>query len=225
MSWKQFLKIGYPEALSIEESHRDIIFRSHRWLGLRFAYFFYQLRISARLVEISRIFFALSGLYFLSLIIQGNIWLSLLGVFLLYGQNILDYADGVVARATGKTTKLGAALDSITNSFSRAAILVLLGAFSGNIFFVVISIFSAFMLINFRGEVGAKISDGTIFRAVELFYRLILSIQFMLFVLPLLIVLTNILNWPIVIFSSIVVSFYTGLAIFWLLLCLWKKNY
>jgi len=226
MNWKQFLEIAWPEDLAIEESHRDIIFlfRSHRWIGLRLAYLFYLLRISANFVSLNRMFMSLVSFYFLSLAIQGNIWLPFMGVLLLYGQNILDYSDGSVARASGKVTLLGEALDEIVNTFSRGCILVLVGAFTESVFFITISAFSSFILIHFRKYVGTKILDGTIFEAIGLFYRIIFSMQVMLFILPLLIVLSNILNWQIIVFSYIVVGFYAGLAILWLLLCLWKKG-
>lgn len=225
MNWKQFLEIAWPEDLAIEESHRDIIFlfRSHRWIGLRLAYLFYLLRISANFVSLNRMFMSLVSFYFLSLAIQGNIWLPFMGVLLLYGQNILDYSDGSVARASGKVNLLGKVLDDVVDTFSRGCILVLIGAFTESVFVVTISVFSSFILINFRNDAGTKISDGTMFKAVESFYRIILCPQTMLFILPLLIVLNNILNWQIVIFSYIVVGFYAGLAILWLSLCLWKR--
>ena len=225
MNWKKFVEIAWPEDLAIKESHRDIIFvfRSHRWIGLRFAYLFYLLRMSGNSISVNRMFISLVSFYFLSLAIQGNIWLPLMGAFLLYGQNILDYSDGAVARASGKVSELGWALDEIVNTFSRGCILVLIGAFTESVFVVTISAFSSFILIHFRKYAGTKISDGPIFKAIEFFYRFVFSMQVMLFIVPLLIVLSNILNWQIIVFSYIVVGFYAGLAILWLLLCLWKK--
>lgn len=225
MNWKQFLEIAWPENLAIEESHRDIIFlfRSHRWIGLRLAYLFLLWRISANFVSLNRMFMSLVSFYFLSLAIQGNVWLPFTGVLLLYGQNILDYSDGSVARASGKVNLLGKVLDDVVDTFSRGCILVLIGAFTESVFVITISVFSSFILINFRNDAGTKISDSTMFKAVELFYRIILCPQTMLFILPLLIVLNNILNWQIVIFSYIIVGFYAGLAILWLSLCLWKR--
>jgi len=226
MDWKKFLEIAWPEDLATKEFQKDTIFvfRNHRWIGLRFGYLFYLLGIPANFISLSRMFMSLVSFYLLSLAIQGNIWLPLVGVLLLYGQNILDYCDGAVARASGKVNLLGYALDEIVNTFSRPCILVLVGAFTESVFFVVISAFSSFILIDFRRDVETKMLDGTIFRAIGLFYRIIFSMQVMLLILPLLIVLNNILNWQIVIFSYIVVGFYAGLAILWLVLCLLKKG-
>lgn len=224
MKWKQFLIIAYPKDLAVEESHKNIIYRSYRWLGLRFAYLFYHLRISANAISVGRLFISLVSLYFLSLAIQGNIWLPFIGAFLLFGQNILDYADGVVARASGKTSKLGGILDGIVNSFSRGAILVLFGVFTGSVSVIIVSAFSLFILINFRDEVRVKISNVGIFKVLALLYRVSLSIEAMLFILPLLIAFSNLINWSIVLFSYIIVSFYAGLASLWLLLCLGEKQ-
>lgn len=226
MNWEEFLRIAWPEDLAIKKTHGDTIsvYRSHRWIGLRFAYLFYSLGISANSISLGRMFMSVVSFYFLSLALQGDIWLPAMGVLLLYGQYILDYSDGAVARASGRMNLLGEALDEIVNTFSRGCILVLISAFTENAFFVFISAFSSFILIHFRKYVGTEILDDTIFETIGLFYRVVFSMPVMLFILPLLIVLSNILNWEIVIFSYTVAGFYAGLAILWLLLCLWKKG-
>jgi len=225
MNWKQFVEIAWPEERAVEESHRDIIFlfRSHRWAGLRFAYLFYLLRMSANFVSVNRMFISLVSFYFLSLVVRGNIWLPVIGAFLLYGQNILDYSDGAVARASGKVSKLGEVLDDVVDTFSRGCMLILVGAFTESVFVVAISVLSSFILINFRNDAGTEISDGIMFKAIALLYRIVTCPQVILFILPLLIALNNVLNWQIVTFSYIVTGFYTGLAVLWLLLCFWKK--
>ena len=150
--------------------------------------------------------------------------MPLTGAFILYGQNILDYADGVVARAFGKTSPFGKELDEIVNVASRGSILVITASFTGNIFVIVLSTFSAFILINFKEALEKKRIRDTKLKVVKLFYRVILSIQFMLFILPLLIVLNNILNVNLTLFSYIVTLFYTTIATTWLLLCFHKRN-
>lgn len=222
MNWKQFLKVAYPENLAIEESHKDIIFRSHRWIGLRFAYIFYQLGMSGNFISISRMLISLISFYLISLVVKGSVWLPLTGAFLLYGQNILDYSDGAVARASGKASKLGKELEESVNAYSRGVILVLISVFTKNVFVVVATAFSSFILIDFRVGLRNKILHNIKF--VKLFYRIVLSIQFMLFILPLLAVLNNILKWHIVIFSYIVAGFYALLAILWFFLCIWRKD-
>ena len=224
MSWKQFLNAAYPKKMALEESHKHIIFRSHRWMGLRFGYVFYKLGMSANFISICRILMSIISLYFISLAKRGSVWMPLTGAFLLYGQNILDYADGVVARASGKTSPFGKALDEIVNAASRGSILVLTASFTGNIFVIVLSAFSAFILINFREALENEIIRDTKLKVVKPFYRVILSIQFMLFILPLLIVLNNILNLNLILLSYILTLFYTTIAMTWLLLCFRKRN-
>ena len=143
---------------------------------------------------------------------------------MLYGQNILDYSDGAVARASGKTSKLGKALDEIVNVASRGGILVLLGAFTENVFIIAVSTFSAFILINFKNTLGNKIRHTKKIRAINSFYRIVLSIQFILFIIPLLIVLNTILNLNLVTSSYIATTFYVFLAILCLVLSVWGKN-
>ena len=226
MNWEQFLKAAYPEDLRVEDvRERTIIFRWHRWIGLRLAYVFYHLRLSANFISIGRVFISLISFYFIFLTIRGDILLPLIGVFLLYGQNILDYADGAVARASGTVNKLGERLDDIASDVSRFAILVLLAAFTGNIFLVVTSIFVSYLLVVVRNEfIRAKIAYDTEFKGFAIFFRVIFSIQVMLFILPLFIILINILNWQIVMFSYIVTGIYAGLVVFWFSLCVWRKK-
>lgn len=222
MDWKQFFKVAYPESLAIEESHKDIIFRSHRWTGLRLAYIFYRLGMSGNFISISRMSISIISFYLISLAVKGSVWLPLIGVFLLYGQNILDYSDGAVARASGKASKLGKELEESVNVYSRGVILVLISVFTKNVFIVAATAFSSFVLVHFRVGLRNKILHNI--KSVKLFYRIVLSIQFMLFVLPMLIVLNNTLKWHIIIFSYIVAGFYALLAILWLFLCIWRKD-
>ncbi len=70
MKWKQFLKAAHPEEMAIEESSKNIIFRSHRWIGLRSGYVFYQLGMSANFVSIGRMLISIISFYFISLAIN-----------------------------------------------------------------------------------------------------------------------------------------------------------
>lgn len=222
MNWQEFLRLAYPEHLKVEEFGKDIIFKSHRWMGLRFAYLFYILGMSGNFISIMRMLISLVSFYLISLILKDIVLLPLIGSFLLYGQNILDYSDGAVARASGKTSKLGKELEEIVNAYSRAVILILISVFTANVFIVAVTAFSSLVLINFRIELRTKILGNILF--LKLLYKIMLSIQFMLFILPMLIVLTGIWDWQIVILSYIIAGFYILLAIIWVFLCIFKKN-
>jgi len=226
MKWQQFLKLAYPENLRVEDDkERTIIYIWHRWAGLYLGYLVYHIGISANFISIVRIFIAFISLYLISFVIKGEILIPFIGVFLLYSQHILDKVDGVIARARGTASKLGERLDGIGNSFSRCAILILLAAFTGNIAFVIFATLVSYVLVNVRDDfIRTKIAYDTEVKGFAIFFRIVFSIQVMLFILPLLIVLTNIFNWQIVIFSYIITSFYAGLVAFWFLLCLLKKK-
>ena len=220
MNWEKFLKVAYPDDLRIEDiEKRTIIFRCHRQIGLRLGYLFYNLGISANFIGITRIFIALFSFYLISLTMQGEILLPFIGVFLLYGQHILDQTDGVVARASGTVNKLGTILDGIANSFSRYAILILLAAFTGNLSFLLLAILAAHLSGSVRGRfIISKIAYDTEFKGGARLFRAAFSIQVMLFILPILIVLSNFWGWSLVKFSYVVVSFYTVTTFLWFIL-------
>jgi len=225
MKWQIFLKLAYPEDLKKEDNQkRTIIYRWHRWLGLYLGYFVYHLGISANFIGISRIFIAFFSLYLLSFAASGKILIPLIGTFLLYSQHILDKVDGVIARARGTVNKFGEKLDGIGNGFSRFAILVLLAIFTENPIFVIFTILVSYFLVNVRDSfIGAGLAYDTEFKGFPKFFRIIFSIQVMLFILPLLIVLNNVFHWQIAAFSYIIVIFYTIIVAFWFLLSFFKN--
>lgn len=224
MTLEQFLKLAYPNNLREEDiKQRTVIFRWHRRLGIYLAYLFYHLRVSANFISMSRIFVAFVSLGLISLVIRGDILMPLIGVFLLYGQHILDQVDGAVARASGKISKLGAELDGVASSVSRFAIMVLLAVFTGDIPFILFAVFLSYILVIMRDSfIKEKIAYDTEFKGLAIFFRLVFSIQVMLFILPLLIVLTNILGWSIVKFSYIALIFYGAITVIWFILSFYK---
>jgi len=224
MKWKEFLKIAYPQEIAIKESKKDIVFRGNRWIGLRFAYLFYLLKIPARVIEAGRILMAFIALYFLSVAVYGKIYLPLLGVVLLCAQSIFDFSDGVIARATGKMSKFGEILEEVANFFGRLAILVLLAVFTGKIALVVFTVLLSYILVGLRDSfIEAKIAYDTELKGFAIFFRVIFSIQAMLFILPMLIVLNNIFDWDLAKLSYSVISIYTIITLIWFLLCLFKS--
>lgn len=220
MDFSKFLKKAYPEDLKKEDvQKRTIIYRWHRWIGLYLGYLVYHLGISANFIGISRIFIALIALCLISFAARGQILIPFIGVCLLYSQHILDKVDGVIARARGTVNELGAKLDGIGNSFSRFAILVLLAAFTSKIAFLLFAVLVSYVLVRVRDEfIRAKLSFDTEFKGFAIFFRVIFSIQVMLFILPLLIVLVNVFNWQITTFSYIAVIFYAIITGLWFLL-------
>lgn len=224
MKYKQFLKIAYPQKMAFEESSKNILYKSYRKIGLYLSYPLYHLKFSANSVSILRLLLVTVSLCYLLLIINKTFWLPLISIAIFLLQNILDYSDGAIARVTGKTSKLGGFLDGIANVYARGGILILFGIFAQSIFLIIFSIFSLFILINFRTETATKTLHDVTSAPIKWLYRISLSIEMMLFVLPTLMVLNNLIGWSVTIFSSIVTIIYGGLAILWISFCVWKSN-
>lgn len=226
MEWKEFLKVAHPEDIAIKYAQKNFIHRSHRWVGLIFAYVLYHLGISANLIDVGRIAVSFFSLYLLSFILKGNIWLPIFAAFLLYGQHVFDAVDGPVARARRETTKLGEVLDALVDDSSRGATLVLIGLFTQNILIVIVNCFSAFILINLRAAAGSKLPPGFLFKVIMIIFRVSLFIQVMLFIIPLALALMNSFGLSVLIISYVVSFYYLFLAVFWIILCLiFKKNF
>jgi len=198
--WDQFLKAAYPNDLALEESRRTIVYRASRWVGIRFAYAFYRLGISANLISIMRLLVSVASLFLISTIMYGNIWLPIVGVLLLAWQINLDFADGAVARVQGKASKVGQEIDGLANAASRAAILVLFGILTENTYMVIISAFSAYVVVVFGQKVKILIASRQ-YMAQEFLSRKLLSVIVMVLLLPALIVLHGILSWNVVVFA------------------------
>ena len=224
MTWNNFIQIAYPKELSIQEARQNFIFKSHRWLGLKLAYLFYHLHISANILSVLRILMAAAGLYIIFNITVQKTYLNLIGIFLLYGQNILDYSDGAIARARKTISVFGGHLDGIVNVFARGTFLILISVYSQNILLITLTGLAIFLLINFREAVGHYLGQSLFFKTIQLIYRITLSIQFMLFVIPLLFLVLIYYHYDIVFISLLISYVYIGLALLWFILCLWKKS-
>jgi len=226
MKWQRYLELAYPEPIKVEYSQNNIILKIHRWIGLYLGYFFYHLRMSANMVDILRIVISLVALYIFSFLLKGDKLWPMVGAFLLYSQNLLDYADGCVARARNEISEMGEELDEFVNYFSRGAFLILLGALTQNVVILILNSFSLFSLINFRDRTGSELPKGFVFAIINSIYRFFLFIQTMLFIIPFVLALLNIFDNYLIIPVSYIFSFiYLFLAVFWFLLCLlFKRN-
>lgn len=226
MKWEQFLKAAYPEDLVAEDKEkRTSIFRFHRWIGVHLGYVFYHLGISANFISVSRIVFSVIPLYLIAFASRGQVVVPLIGVFLLYFQHFFDSVDGVVARVANKTSVLGAELDSIANDISRFGVLFLLGMFLGNLNLLLPVVYLAFFLVAVRRNfIKEKVSYDTEYKGFARFFRVVFSIQVMLFVLPLLVVSSNFLHQNLALVSGAALTFYAITTLFWFILCFFKKE-
>ena len=223
MDLNNFRKAAYPKELKTRELSRGIIWKFQRFLGVYAAYVFYKLGITANVIDLLRVFLSIAAFYFLSKSQNGNLTVSIIGVFLLYLQVFLDFVDGAVARASGKAAVFGEELDGLPNALSRSIILVLLGIFTGNIFLIILSILASYLLINFVPNTIDKIPTDGFFRVVKKVYGKVLSVIVMLILLPFLIILCPLINLSLVMFSNIVLGIYIFLSILWVAICVFKR--
>ena len=135
----------------------------------------------------------------------------------------MDFVDGAVARASGKTTVFGEELDGLPNALSRSMIFVLLGIFTGNIFFIILSIFASYILVYFFPNTSDKIPNVGFLKYVKYIYGKVLSVIVMLILLPLLFIFFPLLNLPLVIISNIILGIYIFLSILWIAICVFKR--
>lgn len=226
MRWQRYLELAYPEPIRTEYSQKNIIHKIHRWIGLYLGYFLYHLGMSGNMIDILRILISAVALYMISFLLAGDKLWPMIGAFLLYGQNLLDAADGSVARARNELTKIGAELDQIVNESSMGAILILIGVLTQNMAVAIINIFSVFILLVLRKRTGSELPLGLGFSVIKAGYRFFLFIQTMLFIIPFILALVNIFNSPAVSSVNYIISFfYLFLAVLWLALCLlFKRN-
>ncbi len=101
------------------EEFIDIYF--YRPIGYRWALLFQKLGVTPNAVTIASIFLGIgSGICFYF----DNIWISLLGIFLLVWANSYDSADGQLARMTKQYSALGRVLDGFAGNLWFASIYV-----------------------------------------------------------------------------------------------------
>lgn len=95
----------------------DLLF--YRPLGYRWALFFHRLGVSPNTVTVLSIFLGVAaGILFW----PANLWLNLLGMFLLVWANTYDSADGQLARLTNQKTEWGRVLDGVSGDLWFIAI-------------------------------------------------------------------------------------------------------
>ena len=215
-------KRALPLNKKFEEDNRSIYWKINRYIGLRFAFLFNLLGFSANMLSFFRFLLTLLGLYFISFIMYNNRWLPIIGATLIFWQINLDFADGALARAQGKSSKLGELLDGLANAFCRSAIIILMGYFTDNIIMLILSFASSFILVSFNGYL-IFIDDYTN-KNIKTIYKRSLSVVSMNGFLPFLIIIHVIFNFPIFIFSYFIVVFYTLLALVCLFTLVFTKQ-
>lgn len=107
--------------LKSQDTEEPIDIYFYRPIGYRWALLFQRLNISPNAVTIASIFLGVgAGICFYF----DNLWITLLGIFLLVWANSYDSADGQLARMTGKFSPLGRILDGFAGDLWFASIYI-----------------------------------------------------------------------------------------------------
>lgn len=119
-TWSR-LKAEYRSSLksSDTEEHIDLCF--YRPIGFAWACLFRKLHISPNVVTIASIFI---GVFAGVCMYPTDIWINVLGIFLLIWANSYDSADGQLARLTKQYSQFGRILDGMAGDFWFIAIYV-----------------------------------------------------------------------------------------------------
>ncbi len=217
-SWKSFLAAAYPPEMAMAEATKDLLFRGHRWVGVRLAYPIYRLGVSANALSTIRLLTSLTGMCLLATAKTGKVWLPFAGVALLYSQMLLDFSDGAIARVQEKKSALGEPFDAIANAAASVALLVLLGVYTGSAVLVVVAVGSAYVLTTFRLAAEAALPHTGGYRAFRHASRFLVSVKFLVLILPLALVVLGSVGEGVVRASYILVFAYAAIALAWVVI-------
>lgn len=220
MTWSQFLELAHPESVRKIDSTRGMVWKINRFIGLRLAYVFYSVGISANFVSAIRFVIAFGAIFLLSRALEQKVGLTILGTLLMIIQVNLDFADGSIARVSGSTGEIGQWMDSLANSAGRLGMIVLFGYFTRLEFLGWLALFSGFVLTLFWDVTRNSAAPSW---ALNKLFRLSSSVVFVLIVLPIVITIFTFAKFPLTILSDVVTIGYGLLAGLWLLfLCVRK---
>lgn len=220
MRWASFKSVAFPDQIAEEENERSFIWRLNRWVGLRIAYLLYHMGLSADLVSVIRLLLAITGFYLIAVAINNSRYLAIIGIFLIALQINLDYADGPVARARGKSSRFGDQFDGLANAAVRSVTIIFAGLLTQNSLLFVTGSFTAYVLVTFLTDCRRESSGAELPEWVNKIYRLLLSVFIMAFLLPLIIGVMIVFDLPISAFAQVLVCIYGGLAVVWLIFIL-----
>lgn len=105
---------SFESSLKSSDTEEFIDIHFYRPIGYRWALFFSKRGVTPNQITIAAIFIGIAAgicYYF------DNIWINILGIFLLIWANSYDSADGQLARMTGQKSELGRVLDGACGDF------------------------------------------------------------------------------------------------------------
>lgn len=115
------LKSQYRKSLKSLDTEENIDLAFYRPMGFAWAYLFRKLHVTPNAVTIASIFLGVgAGICFY----YPDLWINVLGMFLLIWANTYDSCDGQLARLTGQYSRLGRILDGLSGDLWFATIYV-----------------------------------------------------------------------------------------------------
>ena len=221
MNFTEFVAKQFPEKSVFDRRQFDFTTNLVKWIALRFAFILYKLGISANALDVFAILFSIAGFLLLTTALKGEILLPLLGILPIYFLIFVDFADGPIAKATGSCSLLGHLLDDLGCNLARLMLILLFGIYTGNLYWIVLSVFAGGVLILFVPLAAKELpSNGKFGILIRTYFHKFsfLSVRFMLVLLPLLIGTAIFLGWNLRIISFGFTLFYLSSAILWLIL-------
>ncbi len=156
MNYSSFIEKAYPDSKEKFDQQLTIISRLYRPVGLRIGYVAWRIGLSGNAISVFRILMVLVGFFLLILSAPTFLGWRITGFFLIWFSKVLDFSDGAVARASGKTSKLGHYLDELSDQpVAQGMSLSLVAYFTGYLFLIPFSVFLEFVIHRF----GATLKD------------------------------------------------------------------
>jgi len=181
LDWKAFLAAGFPPRAAAAEADKDVLFRLHRWAGVRIAYPFYLLGVSGNHLSVLRLVMGIAGV---ALLLQtARPWWAVAGALLVYGQVLLDFSDGALARLS-RPSALGELFDIIGCDAARLAMVVLLGLYTGSAALTVAAVGTGYVLTTFRVAAQDALPDEGAYKRLKGWSRRLMSDQWLVVLLP-----------------------------------------
>ena len=112
MSFKEFLYKAFPEVSVWERKELGLFHNFVKLLAIRFAYILYKLRISGNFLDFIALVLSIFGFYFLSKS-NLNVMFALYGIIIIYFHIWVDFIDGLLAKATDKSSFIGHQFDNL----------------------------------------------------------------------------------------------------------------
>ena len=222
MNYKEFLQKAFPDISVWERKELGTFHNFVKLLAIRFSFILYKLRISGNFLDFIALLLSIVGFYFLSL---SNIdfFYSIVGLVIIYFHIWVDFIDGLLAKATDKSSLIGHQFDNLGCDADRFMLIVLFGIFSGNQIIIISNIFCAYVLIVFLTQTKPEIIRMKRMNNLKYIYSHKLSplgVRFMLGIIPMLIALLSYTGYSLKTFGYIFSLIYSVFAVLWILICI-----